>query len=133
MTETGRRIRILAGDVEARAGLNDGPTADRIWDALPIQGTANRWGEEIYFSIPVECPAEADARVEMAVGEIAYWPPGSAFCIFFGPTPAGGGNAPGEGAAPRAASDVNPIGFVEGDAARFTRVSDGAPVTLERA
>ena len=113
--------------MEARAGLNDGPTADRIWDALPIQGTANRWGEEIYFSIPVECPAEADARVEMAVGKIAYWPPGSAFCIFFGPTPAGQGDAP------RAASDVNPIGFVEGDAARFTRVPDGAPVTLERA
>ena len=125
MTDTGRRIRILAGDVEARAGLNDGPTADRIWDALPIQGTANRWGEEIYFSIPVECPAEADARSEMAVGEIAYWPPGSAFCIFFGPTPAS------EGAAPRAASDVNPLGWVEGDASRFTRVPDGAPVTLE--
>ena len=125
MTDTGRRIRILAGDVEARAGLNDGPTADRIWDALPIQGTANRWGEEIYFSIPVECPAEADARIEMAVGEIAYWPPGSAFCIFFGPTPAS------EGAVPRAASDVNPLGRVEGDASRFTRVPDGAPVTLE--
>ncbi|MDP6619826.1 MAG: cyclophilin-like fold protein [Nitrospinota bacterium] len=133
MTETGRRIRILAGEVEARAGLNDGPTADRIWDALPIEAKANRWGEEIYFSIPVECPAEADARVEMAVGEIAYWPPGSAFCIFFGPTPASEGNVPGGGDAPRAASDVNPLGRVEGDATRFTRVPDGAPVTLERA
>jgi hypothetical protein len=69
----------------------------------------------------------------MAVGEIAYWPPGSAFCIFFGPTPASEGNVPGGGDAPRAASDVNPLGRVEGDATRFTRVPDGAPVTLERA
>ncbi|MFQ5693607.1 MAG: cyclophilin-like fold protein [Nitrospinota bacterium] len=127
MPPSGRRIRIAAGDVEAWAVLNDGPTADSLWEALPLEARANRWGEEIYFSIPVECPAEPAAREEMAVGEIAYWPPGSAFCIFFGPTPASDDDSP------RAASPVNPIGRVEGDAAVFASVPQGASVTLERA
>jgi hypothetical protein len=52
MADSARRIRIIAGDIEALAVLNDGPTADQIWNALPITGQANRWGEEIYFSIP---------------------------------------------------------------------------------
>ncbi len=127
MADSGRRIRIAAGDIEAWAVLNNGPTADQIWNALPIQGKANRWGEEIYFSIPVDCPPEPSAREEMAMGEIAYWPPGSAFCIFFGPTPASSGSEP------RAASPVNPVGQVEGDPASFTSVPDGASVILERA
>ncbi|MFQ5914129.1 MAG: cyclophilin-like fold protein [Nitrospinota bacterium] len=127
MAESSRRIRITAGDTEAWAALGDGPTADQVWKALPIQAEANRWGEEIYFLIPVECPAEPGARQEMAVGEIAYWPSGSAFCIFFGPTPASSGDEP------RAASPVNPIGRLEGDAAAFHSVPDGAAVTVERA
>ncbi len=127
MTDSNRRIRIQAGDVEDRAVLNDGPTADEIWDALPIQAKVSRWGEEIYFSIPVQCPAEDSAREAMAVGEVAYWPPGAAFCIFFGPTPASSGSEP------RAASPVNPVGTIKGDAIRFTRVPDGTSILLERA
>lgn len=125
MTHSDRRIRITAGDIEAFAVLNDGPTADRIWDALPLEARARRWGEEIYFRVPVDCPPEPSAREEMAVGEIAYWPPGSAFCIFFGPTPASTGSQP------RAASPVTPLGRVERDAA-FASVPPGAPVRLER-
>lgn len=127
MTDSKRRIQIQAGDVEERAVLNDSPTADEIWDALPIQAKVNRWGEEIYCSIPVQCPAEDSVREAMAVGEVAYWPPGTAFCIFFGPTPAS------SGAEPRAASPVNPVGTIEGDATRFARVPDGASILLERA
>jgi len=122
-----RRIRISAGDTQAVAVLNDSPTAAQIWNALPISGEANRWGEEIYFSIPVQCSPEPSAREDMAVGEIAYWPPGSAFCIFFGLTPAS------DGPEPRAASPVNPVGQVEGDATAFSSVPQGAAVTLEQA
>ncbi len=121
-----RRIRIRAGQVQAEADLATTPTADALWQALPIRGRANRWGDEIYFEIPVVCPVEPDAREVVQSGAIAYWPPGAAFCIFFGPTPAS------RGAEIRAASPVNVLGRVRGDPAVFTRVRGGTTVTLER-
>jgi len=122
----GKRIRITAGLVTASAELNESATAKAIWDALPIEGRGNRWGEEIYFEIPISLAEDADARQDMAIGELAYWPPGSAFCIFFGPTPVS------RGGVPRAYSEVNPVGMVEGDAKVFRTVTDGAKVLLER-
>jgi hypothetical protein len=120
-----RVIRILAGSVEVRAVLHDTRTADAIWEALPITGRANRWGDEIYFSIGLTLPAEQGREV-VTVGDLGYWPPGQAFCLFFGPTPASQGDEP------RAASPVNVFGRVEGDATGFRAVRDGATVTLER-
>ena len=119
------RIRITAGDVSLEAELNESATAKALLGALPIAGRGNRWGDEIYFSIPVEAEAGPDARADVAVGEIAYWPPGSAFCIFWGPTPASSGPEP------RAASPVNPLGTIDGDATQFAAVPSGAKVTLE--
>jgi hypothetical protein len=123
---TKRVIRIHAGTVEATAALHDTRTADAIWEALPLAGRANRWGDEIYFSIGLTLPGEAGREV-VRVGDLGYWPPGQAFCLFFGPTPAS------EGDEPRAASPVNVFGMVEGDATRFHAVRDGTRVTLERA
>lgn len=120
------RITIAAGSVTAEAELNDTPTAEKIWEALPIAAQANTWGDEIYFRIPVEMEEAADARAEVDVGELGYWPRGSAFCIFFGPTPASSDDQP------RAASPVNPIGRVLDDAAVFRDVPAGATVMLEK-
>jgi hypothetical protein len=119
------RIRITAGQVSVEAELNASPTAQAIRAALPITGRANTWGDEIYFSIPVKMERAPDARAEMGVGEVAYWPAGNAFCIFFGPTPASSGDAP------VAASPVNVLGRVLGDATLFRAVPDGAEVRLE--
>ncbi|NIA21748.1 MAG: hypothetical protein GWP05_07250 [Anaerolineaceae bacterium] len=119
------RIRITAGEVSLEAELNDSATAAKLLEALPISGSGNRWGDEIYFSIPVSADRETEARAEMEVGEIAYWPPGSAFCIFWGPTPASSGSEP------RAASPVNPLGKIDGDAALLGSVPDGAEVTID--
>ncbi len=124
---TERKIRITAGQVSAEAVLNDSPTAGKIWEALPIDGRANTWGDEIYFSIPVQAKQEKDARDIVAVGELGYWPPGSAFCIFFGRTPASTDERP------RAASAVNILGKVQGDPAAFKAVRSGTQVRLERA
>jgi len=121
------KIVIQAGGVSMPAELNDSPTARQIWEALPIEGHANLWGDEIYFSIPVDADQEADARTDVDVGELGYWPVGSAFCIFFGPTPASSGNRP------RAASPVNILGNVVGDATQFRRVKNGEKVVLTRA
>jgi len=121
------KIVIQAGGVSMPAELNDSPTARQIWEALPIEGHANLWGDEIYFSIPVDADQEADARTDVDVGELGYWPVGTAFCIFFGPTPASSGNRP------RAASPVNILGNVVGDATQFRRVKNGEKVVLTRA
>ncbi len=122
-----KRITITAGGVSMQADLNDSPTARRIWDALPLEGQANTWGDEIYFEIPVEAKQEPDAREEVAVGELGYWPVGHAFCIFFGPTPASVDERP------RAYSPVNILGRVIGDATRLRAVQDGTRVRLARA
>jgi len=123
----GRKIKILTGNVKADAELNQSKTADLIWDALPIEGKVNLWGEEIYFSIPVKAGSEQGAREVLSAGEMGYWPPGRAFCIFFGPTPASRGNEI------RAASAVNVIGKVLSDPKDFLKVSDGTTITLEKA
>lgn len=121
-----RRIRIVVGDLNAMAELNDSKTAQLIWEALPIEGKVNTWGEEIYFAIPVRTSLEPGAREVVSSGELGYWPTGHAFCIFFGPTPASRGDEI------RAASAVNVIGKVLGDPKAFLKVRDGAPIKLER-
>jgi len=120
------RITITAGGVSLPAELDDSPTAQQIWQALPLEGRANTWGDEIYFEIPVKATQAPDARQEVAVGELGYWPVGHAFCIFFGPTPASLDERP------RAYSPVNLLGRVIGDATRFRAVKDGTQVKLAR-
>lgn len=120
------KIKITAGSVSMEAELNDSETAKKIGEALPIEGKANTWGDEIYFSIPVEAKAEPDASPEVEIGDIAYWPPGSAFCIFFGPTPASS-----EGQI-RAASDVNIVGSLLGEPEDFKEVKSGTTVKIEK-
>ncbi len=119
-----KRITISAGNVTMEAELNESPTARKVWDALPIEARANTWGDEIYFEIPVSAAEEPDARADVAVGELGYWPVGSAFCIFFGPTPVS------SGAEPRAYSPVNILGSVLDDATRFRGVRSGATIRL---
>jgi len=112
------------GDVPAEIieALNP-KTANAIVAALPIKGRANRWGDEIYFDIGVSIPQE-NAKQDVEKGDLAYWPPGEGFCIFFGPTPASTGNKP------RAASPVNIFGKVTGDVEVFKRVRSGEEITI---
>lgn len=118
-------IKITAGTVSAQATLNDSKTARAIWGALPIEANAQTWGDEIYFAIGVD-EAEDSAKAVVELGDLGYWPPGHAFCIFFGPTPASHGNEI------RPASPVNVVGRVTGDATTFKRVKSGARVVIER-
>jgi len=121
------KIEIDAAGVSMTAELDDSKTSQSIIDALPIEGSVNRWGEEIYFSIPVDIGLEDGARADMEVGELGYWPTGKAFCIFFGPTPASGGDNK-----PVAASEVNVLGKVDGDATEFSSVKGGEKITLKK-
>ena len=80
-------ITIKVGPVELNAVLNDTPTAKKIAGVLPLTSRFNTWGDEIYFTIPVEAELEESAKEEVQIGDLGYWPAGNAFCIFFGPTP----------------------------------------------
>lgn len=121
-----RVIRITAGGISADAELADTKTGLAIWAALPIRARASTWGDEIYFDIGLDCPAEAPREV-VEVGDLGYWPPGRAFCIFFGPTPASRGDEV------RPASPVNIVGRIRGDARVFRAVRAGTTVGIERA
>ena len=121
------QITIRTQDAELTAELNDSRTAGAIAAALPLNGNAHVWGDEIYFHIPVAIPPADDAVEEVEVGTLAYWPTGSAFCIFFGPTPVSTGNTP------RAYSPVNVFGRIIEDTAVLKNVTNGTPVTISAA
>jgi len=119
-----QKIRITAGSVTVQAELNDGKTAAAIAAALPIQARGQTWGDEIYFDIGLALAAEAPREV-VEMGDLGYWPPGQAFCIFFGPTPMSRGDEI------RPASPVNVVGRVIGDPRSLKSVRSGARVTIE--
>ena len=122
-----RRIRIAADGVVVSAALNDSTTADALWQALPITGSVQTWGDEIYFAIPIDVAEAPDAQATVDRGAVAYWPPGGALCLFWGPTPMSRGDEI------RPASPVNVLGAMDGDPSVLARVADGAEITVERA
>ena len=121
-----RRIKLTAGDVELTVLLNNSSTADLLWSALPIQSSGSTWGDEIYFRTSIQAEEE-DAQEVVDMGDVAYWPPGQALCLFFGPTPASQGDEI------RPASPVNIVGKIEGDPAVLKQVGSGSQVTVEQA
>ncbi len=121
-----RRVRISAGTVAAYADLNMTSVADAVWRALPLDVKMQTWGDELYGTIPLDLPLELPQEV-VALGDLAYWPPGRALCIFFGPTPASMGDEP------RAASDVTVFGHVDGDSSVFRLVHNGEKIHIEAA
>lgn len=119
-----QKIRILVENLAIDAELLDTPTAQKILQILPLESTVNAWGEEIYFDIPLELELEPDAKMDVAVGDLGYWPAGPAFCIFFGRTPVSRTDQP------RAYSPVNIFGRVVGDAKQFKDVPGGAIIRV---
>lgn len=106
--------------------MHDTPAADAVWQALPLRVSVSTWGDEIYAGIGVDVDLTSDATDVAAVGDLAIWPPGRAFCIFFGPTPAS------RGPESRAASPIAPVGRIDDpDIAALRRVRSGATLTIE--
>ena len=119
------RIKIQIGDISISCILNETSTANTVYSQLPIDGTANTWGDEIYFSTQISLDNEEDASDVVESGSLAYWPPGNAICIFFGRTPASLENES------RAASPVTVFGHVEGDEHILRSIKSGSSVHLE--
>jgi hypothetical protein len=120
-----KKIKIIVGEIEAEAELNDTRTAQAIWEALPLKGRVNLWGDEIYFSIPLSLELEAGQEM-VSIGDLGYWPTGNAFCIFFGPTPV---SQSGE---IRATSQVVVFGKVISPTTIFKKVFSGTEIIIRR-
>ena len=108
------KILIQAGPVSMAATLNDSETAKLLVAALPCESNASVWGDEIYFTIPIDA-GEENGQAQVPSGTVAYWPPGSALCVFFGQTPC---------------SPVNVVGSLDGDPKEFAKVSSGDAVKV---
>ena len=122
-----RKIRMTIGPVELLAELRATPTADAIYEALPFNSTAERWGEEVYFSTPVHVPREPDAKDVVEAGELAFWVEGDSIAVGFGRTPVSQGDEI------RLAAKTNIWGKALGDVKQLKAVKGGAPVKIEKA
>jgi len=100
-------------------------TANAIITALPIQGKAMTWGEEIYAIVSFKVPTEM-ASININVGDIAYWPDGPAICFFYGRTPSSKSDAP------EAFSPVNVVGKFEVKKDILKAVKNGTRITMRR-
>ena len=118
-------IRIKAGAVQVQAQLNDTRTAKALLEILPIKATANTWGDEIYFDVPLNVEIENGTEV-VEMGDVAYWPDGPSLCLFFGRTPASRADEI------RAASPVTVVGKVIGDPKALKSLRSGTEVTVEK-
>ncbi len=116
----------IGEEVKLSANLYENDTAHKIYEALPFEGNGSTWGEEIYFSIPLEIPLEADAREVLEAGELAYWPNMRAFCIFYGPTPASTGDEI------RAAGPVNVFGKINEDLTPLKNIKGSLNIVVRK-
>jgi hypothetical protein len=123
----GVRIRITWGSESIEGTLNGSETAAKIAAALPQTSSANTWGEEVYFSVPVETELEADPQVVVDPGTICFWVQGSAVALPYGPTPIS------EGKECRLVTAVNVIGTLDGDPRALASIADGDAITIEAA
>ena len=108
------RIRITLGRLVVTATLNDSETARLLREAIPFEAKAQLWGDEVYFSTPLET-GEENPQADVPSGTVAYWPPGKALCLFFGQKPY---------------SPVNVVGQIEGDPRVLASVPDGQTVQV---
>ena len=118
-----QRVIFTTDRVKFEGELNETLTARAIIQALPITSTVQRWGEEVYFMIPLELRQE-QPTMEVHVGDLAYWPQGPALCIFFGPTPASNTEAP------KPASPVTIIGRTTESLGTLRSIQAGRSITI---
>jgi hypothetical protein len=115
------KIRMLAegfGEAEGELIRFQSPmTVDNLTKALPFEGRAARWKDEVYFETPVKLGSEK-AKSKVEVGTIAYWPMGSALCIFYGTT--------------QPYSPVNVVGKVTSNLELFRTVKSGTKIRVEK-
>jgi len=123
VTSEGAFTVVVDGRAVEAAWADESPETRRaLATAFPLEGEATRWGDELYFRVPVDVGPE-DPRTAVDPGTIAYWPQGSVLCLFWGPTPAS------TDATPRAASPVTVVAHLE-DIGPLSALPSGAGATV---
>lgn len=120
-------IKIIINDTELTATIDDEQFAEKLGDVLPVESSARTWGEEVYFSLPVEDDLDDDATDVVDPGTVTFWVQGSAMAIPYGPTPASHDNEC------RLASAVNILGDLDGNPDQLAEICDGDSVRVEHA
>lgn len=121
-----QRIKLKLGSVELEVELFDTPTAKAIYNQAPFRSLARTWGEEVYFSAPLEVSKEPDARDVVEPGEIAYWVEGQCIAIGYGRTPIS------QGEEIRLAAKTNIWAKALGDVKQLKTIKDGDPIQVEK-
>ena len=122
---TGTPVRFSTQMAACEAVLFDHPIARDLLARLPCSSTVDRWGDEVYFTVPLQVPNSHPTQL-VRVGDIAYWPEGPCVCIFFGPTPVS------QGREPRPASSVTVIGHTDASPDLLRLMERGAAIVMER-
>jgi hypothetical protein len=118
------RIRIVWDSGELSAVLRDTPTVRGLLAVLPCESSANTWGEEVYFSVPLTAKPEADAEQVVDPGTVCFWVQGGALALPFGPTPIS------HGGECRLVTRCNVLGRLEGDPGALGGVRDGDAIRV---
>ena len=121
------KIRISSGKIVLEAELRDTPTTRLLMEALPFDGQAQTWGEEVYFSTPVSAKLEPDAKQIVEPGTVCFWTEGDALALPYGRTPISTDERP------KLASRCNVLGKIQGDAQLLSRIKSGEKITVSRA
>lgn len=121
-----RKILIEADNIKVEAKLNNSVTADKVLENLPITGIGNLWGDEVYFTTDISSILDDTSKLVVELGDIGYWPPSKALCIFYGKTPYSTDTEI------RAASAVNVIGKVTSGLQRLKGLTDQCQITITK-
>ena len=119
-------VRFETKEASFTATIEDGTIARAIFKQLPVKSRALRWGDEIYFNIPVKM-SNTRPTTQVGIGDIAYWPEGPCLCVFFGKTPMS------KAEEPRPASDVTIVGHTDAAGDLLRAVRNGATIQLSHA
>ncbi len=120
------KIKFIFGRYECIAELDQQKapfTVEAVLKELPIRSVVNRWGDEIYFETPVKMSFEENSREVVEEGDVAFWIPGRAICLFFGKTPISDDKI-------RPASAVNVFGKIKSDLNVLKQVAPGTKVLV---
>ena len=121
-----KKCKITIDKIIFEVVLFNSPTANKIWNSLPISSNIKTWGKEIYFYTDVVANKQSNSKSIIEFGEIAYWPTGKVIAIGFGKTPIS------EKDEIRLADDCNIWGETKFDLKKLENIAEGQPIKIEK-